>query len=192
MTSNQVVFTMFDIKTSIHMDRFIPHRGWDEDPGLSIHYVIFFSQTVKEIIWAWWYIYCHIDPHCIGMWLCLSSHSSTMYFSWLWSAHVMQVCIHIVALVAISLVNIFHGSVVYWLATVLWVISYFEHRYACLGNGTYINIVWCFFATSFRFSNSTPLHWRIVKCFDHQFLFWPHTLGGNLLHTKIPHLSTSP
>jgi hypothetical protein len=37
MTSNQVVSTMFDIKTSIHMARFIQHRDWDEDPRLSIH-----------------------------------------------------------------------------------------------------------------------------------------------------------
>jgi hypothetical protein len=36
MTDNQVVSTMFNIKTSIHMARFVPHRDWDEDPGLSI------------------------------------------------------------------------------------------------------------------------------------------------------------
>jgi hypothetical protein len=50
MTGNQVVSTMFDIKTSIHMARFVPHQDWDEDPGLSIHSVIFFSQAAKEII----------------------------------------------------------------------------------------------------------------------------------------------
>jgi hypothetical protein len=37
MTSNQVVSTMFNIKTYIPMARFIQHRDWDEDPGLSIH-----------------------------------------------------------------------------------------------------------------------------------------------------------
>jgi hypothetical protein len=47
---NQVVSTMFDIKTSIHMDIFVPHWDWDEDPGLSVHSIIFFSQAVKEII----------------------------------------------------------------------------------------------------------------------------------------------
>jgi hypothetical protein len=50
MIGNQVVSTMFDIKSSIHMARFVPHRDWDEDPGLSIHSVIFFSQAAKEII----------------------------------------------------------------------------------------------------------------------------------------------
>jgi hypothetical protein len=50
MTGNQVVSTMFNIKTSIHMDRFVPQRDWDEDPRMSIHSIIFFSQVVKEII----------------------------------------------------------------------------------------------------------------------------------------------
>jgi hypothetical protein len=40
MTGNQVVSTMFDIKTSIHMARFIPHQDGDEDPGLSVQFDI--------------------------------------------------------------------------------------------------------------------------------------------------------
>jgi hypothetical protein len=50
MTNNQVVSTMFDIKSSIHMDRFVPHRDQDEDPRLGAHFVMFFSQAVMEII----------------------------------------------------------------------------------------------------------------------------------------------
>jgi hypothetical protein len=50
MTGNQVVSTMFDMKTSIHMDIFVPHQDWDEDPGLRIHSVICFSQAMKEVI----------------------------------------------------------------------------------------------------------------------------------------------
>ena len=50
MTSNQVVSTMFDIKTSIHMARFVQNQDWDEDPGLIFHYVNFFAQAAKEII----------------------------------------------------------------------------------------------------------------------------------------------
>jgi hypothetical protein len=50
MIDNQVVSTMFDIKSSIHMARFVPHQDWDEDPRLSIHFVIFFAHSVKEII----------------------------------------------------------------------------------------------------------------------------------------------
>jgi hypothetical protein len=43
MNGNQVFSVIFDIKTSIHMDRFVPHRDWDEDPWFSVHYVTFFS-----------------------------------------------------------------------------------------------------------------------------------------------------
>ena len=32
MTGNQVVFAMFDIKTSIHMVRIISVGDWNEDP----------------------------------------------------------------------------------------------------------------------------------------------------------------
>jgi hypothetical protein len=50
MTSNQVVSTMFDIKTSIHMARIILFQDRDEDPGLGAHSVICFSQAALEII----------------------------------------------------------------------------------------------------------------------------------------------
>jgi hypothetical protein len=50
MTGNQVVSTMFEIKTSIHMARFVQHRDWDEDPGLIFESVNCFSQATKEII----------------------------------------------------------------------------------------------------------------------------------------------
>jgi hypothetical protein len=48
MTGNQVVSTMFDIKTSIHMARFVQHRDWDEDPGLSIHSVTAFPRLRRR------------------------------------------------------------------------------------------------------------------------------------------------
>jgi len=47
MTSNQVVYTIFDIKTSIHMARIVPHQSWEEDPRLSVHFDIYFTQAVK-------------------------------------------------------------------------------------------------------------------------------------------------
>jgi hypothetical protein len=50
MTSNQVVSTMFDIKSSIHMDRFILFQDRDEDPGLGTHSVMCFTQAVMDII----------------------------------------------------------------------------------------------------------------------------------------------
>ena len=33
MIGNQVVSTMFDVKTSTHMVRIVSIRDWDEDPG---------------------------------------------------------------------------------------------------------------------------------------------------------------
>jgi hypothetical protein len=67
MTGNQVVSTMFDIKTSIHMARFVQHQDWDEDPGLSIH-------SVKLLF-----------PGCEGdhlsMLMYRLSHRSTLYWS---------------------------------------------------------------------------------------------------------------
>jgi hypothetical protein len=50
MTGNQVVSTMFDIKSSIHMARIIPFQDQDEDPGLGAHSVMCFSQAAMEII----------------------------------------------------------------------------------------------------------------------------------------------
>jgi hypothetical protein len=50
MTGNQVVSTMFDIKSSIHMARLVVYWDWDEDPGLGTHYVMCFSQAAMEII----------------------------------------------------------------------------------------------------------------------------------------------
>jgi hypothetical protein len=43
MTSNQAVFAMFEIKSSIHMDRIVLFWDRDEDPGLSTHLVPCFS-----------------------------------------------------------------------------------------------------------------------------------------------------
>jgi hypothetical protein len=40
---------MFDMKTSIHMVRFILHWDWDEDPGLRIHYDILFSRLPRKL-----------------------------------------------------------------------------------------------------------------------------------------------
>ena len=52
MTSNQVVSTILDIKSSIHIAIFVPFQDQDEDPGLGAHYVMWFSQVAMEIIWA--------------------------------------------------------------------------------------------------------------------------------------------
>ena len=50
MTDNQVVSTMFNIKSSIHMDRIIQFRDWDEDPGLGTHFVMCFSLLINGLL----------------------------------------------------------------------------------------------------------------------------------------------
>jgi hypothetical protein len=50
MIGNQVVSTIFDIKTSIHMTRFVLHWDWDEDPGLGTHPIMLFSEGQMDII----------------------------------------------------------------------------------------------------------------------------------------------
>jgi hypothetical protein len=52
-------------------------------------------------------IHCHIDPLCIGLWLCCCHIVAPLCtFSWLRLDSVMDIWIHVVFLVAISLVNI--------------------------------------------------------------------------------------
>jgi hypothetical protein len=48
LTSNQVVYAMFDTKISIHMVRSVPYWDWYEDPGLSHHFGTCFAQAAKE------------------------------------------------------------------------------------------------------------------------------------------------
>jgi hypothetical protein len=50
MTGNQVVSTMFDIKSSIRMAIFVLFRDRDEDPGLGAHYVMCFVEAAMDII----------------------------------------------------------------------------------------------------------------------------------------------
>jgi hypothetical protein len=50
MTNNQVVSTMFDIKSFIRMARFILIWDRDKDPGLGAHSVMCFSQAAMDII----------------------------------------------------------------------------------------------------------------------------------------------
>jgi hypothetical protein len=50
MTSNQVVSTMFEINSSIHMAIIVPFRDHDEDPRLGDPSIMCFSQVAMEII----------------------------------------------------------------------------------------------------------------------------------------------
>ena len=49
MTSNEVVCTMFDIKTSIHMDRIVSFGDWNEDhEWLGFIFLIFYYDFLME------------------------------------------------------------------------------------------------------------------------------------------------
>ena len=49
MNGNQVVSTMFDVKTSIHMARIASVRDWNEDPEqLGFISIIFYPQVGME------------------------------------------------------------------------------------------------------------------------------------------------
>ena len=49
MTGNQVVSTMFDVKTSIHMDRIVSFGDWNEYPEqLGFSCIIVYPQVVME------------------------------------------------------------------------------------------------------------------------------------------------
>jgi dihydrodipicolinate synthase/N-acetylneuraminate lyase len=57
MTGNQVVSTMFDFNTCIHMVRFVLLSGGDEDPG--------YFLIDPGCVGVYSVYYC-IDPHCMS------------------------------------------------------------------------------------------------------------------------------
>ena len=140
MTDNQVVYTMFDIKTSIHMDRFVPHRDWEEDPRLIVHSDIYFTQDAKgdhlsiliyilshrsTLYWSMAMFYHLESPLCIyrGYDQFMSwRYRSTLYLRWLYPS-----------LVSSWIHSIFIGG--HTLSSLL-----LKHRYACLGFETHDNI----------------------------------------------------
>jgi len=60
MTGNQVVSTMFNIKSFIHMARIVAFQDHDEHPELGDQYFMCFTEDVIEIIWICkWFQYNH-------------------------------------------------------------------------------------------------------------------------------------
>jgi hypothetical protein len=80
---------MFDIKTSIHMVRFVPNWDWYEDPGLSHHFDTCFAQVAKEFLFGQEHIHWNIDPLCIGRGYVLSSRRSTVYSSCIFGGYTL-------------------------------------------------------------------------------------------------------
>jgi hypothetical protein len=121
MTSNKVISTMFDIESSIHMDRIVFFWDQDEDPGLSTHCIPYFSQVVMEIIWL----------------ICILLHRSTLnwFVDMFLSYRISTVYSFVVVMRSFHggmdphcifgghLHSWYHyGSIMYWLAAMLWVI----------------------------------------------------------------------
>jgi hypothetical protein len=86
MTGNQVVSTMFDINTSIHMDRFIPFWDWDEDPGN--------TPLLRALPRLRWRLSEYLEDSSMVIMLAISliymlSHRSTLYWSMAMFCHII-------------------------------------------------------------------------------------------------------
>ena len=69
MTGNQVISTMFDKDTFIHMVRFVLVEIEMKTMGLPLIIILIILGCDGDHLSV---IYCHIDPHCIGLCLCSS------------------------------------------------------------------------------------------------------------------------
>ena len=69
MTGNQAISTMFDTNTFIHMVIFLLMVIESNTLGLPLTIIVIipgYDGDYSSIT------YCHIDPHCISLWLCSS------------------------------------------------------------------------------------------------------------------------
>ena len=69
MTGNQAISTMFDNNAFIRMVRFVLVGIDTKTLGLTLTIIVIIPGCDGDYLSI---IYCHIDPHCIGMWLCSS------------------------------------------------------------------------------------------------------------------------
>ena len=88
MTDNQAISTMFDNNTFIHMVIFVLMGIETKSLGLPLTIIGIILGCDGDYSSV---TYCHIDPHCIGMWLCSSymsylhyvlSHGYSLFQSW--------------------------------------------------------------------------------------------------------------
>ena len=79
MNGNQVVSTMFDIKTSIHTDIIVLFGDWNEDPEwLGIYLNMYLSSGCNRGLFEfmkWIHIVCLVAMSSIGF----EWHGSTLY-----------------------------------------------------------------------------------------------------------------
>ena len=69
MTDNQAISTMFDKNTFIRMVRFVLMGIEMKTLGLPLTIIVTISGCDGDYSSVTYY---HIDPHCIGLWLCSS------------------------------------------------------------------------------------------------------------------------
>jgi hypothetical protein len=194
MTSNQVVSTIFNINIYIHMDRFIPFWGWDEDPGN--------TSLLRAYTRCQWRLSEYLEYSSMvivlaTLLICILSHKSALYWSmamfchivaplciisWLWPDWVMEIWIHIVYLVAISLVSSFMD--LHWIGRhPCFESMYFEHGYPYLEDDIYIYIVWCLFVVFCDSPIPKPSHTYLCKVFQQSYFLLTSHFRGHLLHT---------
>ena len=75
MASNQVISTMFDNNTFICMVRFVIMGIEMNTLGLALIIIVIIPSCDGDYLSI---IYYHIEPHCIGLWLC-SSYMSYLH-----------------------------------------------------------------------------------------------------------------
>ena len=76
MTGNQAISTMFDNKAFICMVRFVLWGVEMKTRGSPLCIIVLILGCDGDYLSI---IYCHIDPHCIGLWLCSSNMSYLHY-----------------------------------------------------------------------------------------------------------------
>ena len=69
MTNNEVISTMFDNNTFIHMVRFVLMGIETKTLGLPLTIIVIILGCDGDYSSVTYY---HIDPHSIGLWLCSS------------------------------------------------------------------------------------------------------------------------
>jgi hypothetical protein len=87
MIGNQVVSTMFDINTSIHMARIVPFWDWDEDPG-NAPSVTCLTQVAMDIGFEYLEDYSMVIMLVISL-IYMLSHISTLYWSVAMFCHIV-------------------------------------------------------------------------------------------------------
>ena len=128
MIGNQVVSTMFDINTSIHVVRIIPFQDRDEEPRNPICTYPFYVPQLVVMVTIWVLRSSPYRPHVGDLTsmmtiLRYSKYSNSLHTRWLywdillgdrWSGYNQYICCHIDQIcIGLWLFFLYHNSTVY-------------------------------------------------------------------------------